>query len=287
MDDQLRSLYAAPLEEFVAERDALARTLRERGEREAAAAVKALRKPTVTAWALNQLSRRQPRKLGRLLEAADRLGQAQSEAISGAASPGKLREAITEYREALEDVSREASDILEGAGTSPPARMPEVLASLQAATVDEEARRQLREGTLTRPFASTGLAGLEPGLVAAPRSPPRGDPQPVPQEARQGALATARRAEARERERRARKQLGSLLQEADQLKRAAESARKRAERLASEAEVADRQAREAEQRAEEATEAVRRAREELEAAERAMKETERLASLAHDDRPSG
>ncbi len=274
MDDRAKNLYGLPPEEFVPERNTLARTLRERGEREAAAEVRALRKPTLSAWALNQLSRRQPRDVARLFEAADQLGQAQSQAMSGVPGPGKLREAMTAYREALEDLSREAAGILEQAGASPAAHMAEVTASLQAATVDEEARRHLREGTITRPFTAPGLAGLAPGLTAVPESrTPQGDSESVPQESQQDELAAARRAakEARDRERRARQQLSSRMRTAEQLIRAAERARKRADRLASEAEEAEREAREAEQRAEEASEAVRLARNELGEAERAMK----------------
>lgn len=274
MDDRVKNLYAGPLEEFVAERNALARTLRETGEPHAAAEVRSLRKPTVPAWALNQLSHRQPGQVERLLEAADRLGQVQLQAMTGGRSAGELREAITAYRDAMENLTRMTAEVLEQAGISPASHMAEVTASLQAATVDEEARRHLREGTVTRPFAAPGLAGLAPGVAALPGSgPPLLDSDSELQESRQDELAAARRAadEARERHRKARQLLRALEQTAEQLDRSAERAGKRAERLAAEAEDAEREAREARQRADEASEAVRRARTELDEAERAMK----------------
>jgi hypothetical protein len=54
---ELDDLYGVPLDRFVPERAALVRALRSAGEREQAAAVAALRKPSVAAWAVNQLVR--------------------------------------------------------------------------------------------------------------------------------------------------------------------------------------------------------------------------------------
>ena len=48
-------LYGLPLEEFTKARDAEARRLRAEGDKDAAAAVKALEKPTKAAWAINQV----------------------------------------------------------------------------------------------------------------------------------------------------------------------------------------------------------------------------------------
>ena len=52
----LDALYSEPLETFIAARNALAKALVQAADREGAAVVKALRKPSVAAWALNQLS---------------------------------------------------------------------------------------------------------------------------------------------------------------------------------------------------------------------------------------
>src|SRR5260221_6788543 len=53
-------LYARPAEEFVAARDELARALRSEGEREAADAVKRLRRPSHAAAIVNRLARDEP-----------------------------------------------------------------------------------------------------------------------------------------------------------------------------------------------------------------------------------
>jgi len=58
VDAEVEGLYGLPLEEFIKARDALARRRAREAGKEAGAAVKALRKPSVAAWALNQLARR-------------------------------------------------------------------------------------------------------------------------------------------------------------------------------------------------------------------------------------
>src|SRR5262245_11952272 len=73
-------LYGLPLEEFTAERDRRAKALRAEGERDAAAVVAALRKPTLAAWTVNQLVRSRRDDLDALLEAGNDLLEAQHRA---------------------------------------------------------------------------------------------------------------------------------------------------------------------------------------------------------------
>lgn len=68
-------LYALPAREFTAARDARARELRSDGHRDAAAIVKALRKPSVTAWAMNQAVRARPDAAAALVEHATGAGR--------------------------------------------------------------------------------------------------------------------------------------------------------------------------------------------------------------------
>src|SRR4051794_41888804 len=79
-------LFRTPPDRFVAERDALVKELRAAGRDDDAAAVKALRKPTATVWALNQLAARESGGLAALFEAGRALRAAQSEAIAGSSS---------------------------------------------------------------------------------------------------------------------------------------------------------------------------------------------------------
>ncbi len=277
MDAEVKELYAGPLDEFVQRRNALARTLRQAGEREAADEVSSLRKPTVAAWALNQLVRRRPSHLQRFLEVADRLRRMQHQAMGSGLSSGDMRATISTYRESLEDLSRQATAILQQSGSSAAAHIAEVTASLQAAAVDDEARRQLHEGTVTRPFAAPGLAVLTPGLTAPAAEPSPGDSEPAASQSRQEEGAATRRArdEARRRRHEAQQRLRGVEQAAERLDRDAASAEKRAQQLARDAAEAAREAHEARQRADMASEEVQRARSELDEAGRMLEQAER------------
>ncbi|MDQ4005357.1 MAG: hypothetical protein M3135_03525, partial [Actinomycetota bacterium] len=66
-------LYDLRPEEFTAARDGLVRSLKDAGDGDAAAEVKKLRRPTVVAWALNQLVRRHRRRVEELIAAGEAL----------------------------------------------------------------------------------------------------------------------------------------------------------------------------------------------------------------------
>ncbi len=59
-DDEEAALYSAPPEQFVAERNALAKRLADDGDSAGAARVKKLKKPSVPAWAVNRAAREAP-----------------------------------------------------------------------------------------------------------------------------------------------------------------------------------------------------------------------------------
>ena len=86
-------LYGLPLERFVPERTALARALRSGGQRDQAADAAALRKPSVAAWAVNQLVRTQRRALDDLFSAGDALRETQAELLAGRGDARALRAA--------------------------------------------------------------------------------------------------------------------------------------------------------------------------------------------------
>ncbi|HEX8206307.1 MAG TPA: hypothetical protein VF587_09635, partial [Solirubrobacteraceae bacterium] len=60
LPDDVDALYCRPLDEFVPARAELAKALRADGRRDEAAAVAKLPKPSVAAWAVNQVVRTQP-----------------------------------------------------------------------------------------------------------------------------------------------------------------------------------------------------------------------------------
>ena len=97
LNAEIDRLYGLPLDEFVPQRDAVAKKLRADGERDAAAVVKALRKPTAGAWALNQAVRRRSAETQELLGAGERLRAAHAGLLSGG-DRNELRAAMDEQR---------------------------------------------------------------------------------------------------------------------------------------------------------------------------------------------
>jgi hypothetical protein len=102
-------LYSLPLEEFTAARDALAARLKAAGQAPAAGTVKKLRKPTVPAWAANQVVRQAPAEWARLRTAAQTLREKQ-----GHTAPAEeIQRAVAEQREALRACEKRAAEWLE------------------------------------------------------------------------------------------------------------------------------------------------------------------------------
>jgi hypothetical protein len=125
------SLYKLPLTEFTAARNALAGRLKKSGRAEEAERVKALNKPSVPAWAVNQLFWQHRDRFDRLIAAGDRLRKAQASKLAGHA--GDIRGALDELREALSDLTRTAADMLRESGiNTTPELMRRVTATLEA-----------------------------------------------------------------------------------------------------------------------------------------------------------
>jgi hypothetical protein len=102
-DELIAELYGLPIDEFTSARDALAKRLRADGEREVAKQVKVLRKPSVTAWAVNRVRHREPERVEELLEAGARLRQAQEQVIR-AGEHGQLRDAGARERDLVQSL---------------------------------------------------------------------------------------------------------------------------------------------------------------------------------------
>jgi hypothetical protein len=177
LDGETNRLYGLPLDEFVRERDEVAKRLRREGEREAAEEIKKLRKPSAGAWALNQAIRRRRRETDALLAAGERL-RAAHEALLAGGDPAALREAMQEERALGSAMADCAEAIASETGKSGPALRERVRATLHAATVDEEAREELATGRFVREREAVGLgpfsAGAGPAADAAAAVAPRG-----------------------------------------------------------------------------------------------------------------
>nr|MBA3264178.1 hypothetical protein [Thermoleophilaceae bacterium] len=164
LDAEIDRLYGTPLDEFVHERDELARRLIRAGDREAGGRVKALRKPTAGAWALNQAVRRRRAETGALLETGQRLREAHEELLSGG-DPAVLRETMAEERSLTSALADCAEAIASETGKSGAALRDRVRATLHAAAVDDEAREELAGGRFVREREAVGLGTFGMGVA--------------------------------------------------------------------------------------------------------------------------
>jgi hypothetical protein len=189
LDAEIDRLYGLPLDEFVRERDELARRLGREGTGDEAARVKALRKPTVGAWALNQAVRRRRVETDALLATGRRLRAAHEDLMAGG-DPAVLRETMEEERSLTTALADCAEAIASETGKSGPALRDRVRATLHAAAVEEEAREELATGRFVREREAVGL-----GLVGAPDSStaaPAKRPGAKPRQQRGAAAGPAR-----------------------------------------------------------------------------------------------
>src|SRR3954465_7834102 len=161
-DDRMDRLYDLPLSEFTSERNALAAELRASGDHEAAALVKALRKPSAAAWAVNQLVRADPDLVEALLGAGGELRQAHRQAASGRGA-AQLRSAAEAERRAVDQLVGRAAVVLGRAVT--PALAESIRNSLHAASSDDGARERVRTGTLETELRPIGLGPIPAGGV--------------------------------------------------------------------------------------------------------------------------
>jgi hypothetical protein len=273
-DADLDRLYQVAPAEFVAARNALAARLKADGRRQAAARVKALARPSATAWAVNQLCWQARGFLERLLDSGEALRAAQE---SGSAEA--LREAMRGRREALASARDRALSLLRHAGhAATPAAEQRVSNTLLAlATHGRRLPAGIVAGRLEQDLEPPGfdaLAGLTlPEPPARPDEAPL-EPAPAPSDepaAAPDAAGTARREE-RERRESERAALRAELQ-----RRRAEEAQRGAEHDA--ALHAAREAFAAEERTRGRVEALRRELEQAEEAARAAAaEAERVTA---------
>jgi hypothetical protein len=268
VEAEIGRLYELPPEGFVAARDELARRLRDR-DRAAAERVRRLRRPTVAAWTVNQVARGRPELVAELIEAGDRLRQAQRRALSGLRDSG-LRAAAAGRRELLDQLLAAAAGVLVEAGRPPEPHRDAIAATFEAASVDAEAAAAIRRGALERELPTPTGFGEVSGLeLLRP-------PEPVPEPAKPPARRRRRLDPARRRE------LDAARRRRDGLHRkASESARAAAEARAA-ADRAEQEADDAGETAERLADEARRARRGAEEARRVAEEARREAEAARE-----
>src|SRR5919197_4436851 len=154
-EQALDEIYAAAPEDFVSERKRLVAELKESGLREEAEQLATLRKPSVAAWALNQLSRQSRRDVDLLLDAGYRLREAQAGVLGGSEREA-FDQARAAEREALARLTSEAEQLLHARGSASAATLAQIGESLRAAAVSPEGRELLARGRFAQPLETQG-----------------------------------------------------------------------------------------------------------------------------------
>ena len=149
LEADLDRLFGVPLEEFTATRNEIAKELSNAGAADEAKAVKALKKPPVSAWAVNRLVR-DHRPLMEGLVAA-------GEAIETADDTDELRIATQRRKRAIAELLNAARSILEGAGHNASTATLDRIGNTLLAATTQEARGALLAGRLTQDLAPSGL----------------------------------------------------------------------------------------------------------------------------------
>lgn len=212
IDEIIDRLYGLPLAEFTGARNAAAGELRKAGQRDAADQVKALRKPSAAAAAVNHLVREHRDEVEQFLRTSAVLRDAQ---FSGA---GGLAAATQQEREELER--------LVGIGGEA------VRQTLLAAAVDDEAAQELLEARLERELEPRGFGSLVAHAPAAAEPRTSREKKPDDSAARatlSDAKAALGAAEAQERE--ARRRWEGTQKDVEKARSAVEKARRALDRL--------------------------------------------------------
>lgn len=198
-------LYALSQDDFTPARDAKAKELK--AEKELAAAVKRLKKPSVAAWVVNLFVRRETEQVEQVIAVGQALRDAQ-EGMDGA----ELRALTRQRRQLTSAVTQQARSLAREEGVRvTQAVADQVESTLTAAMLDPECAKAVRSGLLTAALSSTGVGSVDLTTAVAlpealgfsatrtsgePAAPPElhvvpGDPKARKREEAESALAAA------------------------------------------------------------------------------------------------
>lgn len=154
-------LYGLPADQFIGARAAYVKQAKAEGERELAASVQALKKPTVAAWLVNQLARQHRDELGVLVE----LGAEMRRGLSGI-SAEDMRELTKRRFQLVAALVKRAGEIAAEAGRGVGADTSSAIqASLEATLSDQASADAVVAGRLSEPLSVSGFGFGNPFAV--------------------------------------------------------------------------------------------------------------------------
>jgi hypothetical protein len=143
--DALAELFGAPREDFTALRDTWVKRAKSQQRTDIADQLRSLRKPTVAAWLVNQVSRRHPDDVAALIDVGDALREAHHE-LAG----DRLRVLSRRRQELSQALTRRARVIAREAGVSfGDAAVDQVESTWTSAAADTTAADLVRAGHLS------------------------------------------------------------------------------------------------------------------------------------------
>src|SRR5260221_3163244 len=156
LDDDIDALFKLPLTEFISARKALAARLKKSGSVSEAEGVKALTKPSISAWTVNQLYWRHREAFDELIATSQRVRQAQ---VTG--KMVNMREALGARREALSHLSALATEALRDADHNPSLdTLRRICTTLEALSVATSRSDRSTLGRLTETIDPPGFDSL-------------------------------------------------------------------------------------------------------------------------------
>jgi hypothetical protein len=166
LDSVADELYGLPRQDFTPTRDARAADARRAGDRELAAAVKGLRRPTTSAWLTNMLVRHRPDQVVDLLDVGQALRDAQARLAAD-----ELRRLSQERNRAVTALGREARRLAGQLGQAVSDDVErELVRTLEAGLADPAAGEAVRSGRLTAALSYSGLGPVDLTDAVAPGS---------------------------------------------------------------------------------------------------------------------
>ena len=180
VEDDIEVLFRLPMAEFTGARNTLAARLKKSGLGDEAVVVKALVKPSISAWAVNQLYWNHREAFDRLIASGEHFHKAQTSRLGGKLAD--MRTAIDARREALTQLSDLATSLLQDAGHNPtPDTIHRITTTLEAMSVYASRSDAPRPGRLTQDVDPPGFeahASFTPvtGITEPAKEPARFTP---------------------------------------------------------------------------------------------------------------
>ncbi|HBB96328.1 MAG TPA: hypothetical protein DC054_13155 [Blastocatellia bacterium] len=259
-EEDVDALFTLPLSEFIGARNALAARLKKAGHGDEANQVKALAKPSISAWAANQLYWQHRDVFDQLMSTGQRFRKAQT-----ARKVAEINETLGARREALAHLSDLTTTLLRDAGHSPsPETVHRITTTLEALSVYASLPGGPRSGRLTQDVDPPGFDSLASLMSGAGMPKLTLVPRTAPESTKSAAAAKVQRkkvsvGETRRLEEARQKRIAAAKVSLQEARRSLSSAQAREQRTMAaqkkaniEAKAAEKQRREAEQRFERA-----------------------------------